>query len=114
SAESVILDIGFKTEGVLPRSEFPSDREAPNPGDKLQVTIKGRDPQGYYQLTRSQAARPTDWAALEKAFNDRTTIIGIVTGIVKGGLNVDVGVRAYMPPARGGGRDSAKLGKLTE
>src|SRR2546430_16637235 len=43
SAESVILDIGFKTEGVLPRSEFPSDREAPNPGDKLQVTIRSEE-----------------------------------------------------------------------
>ena len=114
SAESVILDIGFKTEGVLPRSEFPSDREAPNPGDKLQVTIKGRDPQGYYQLTRSQAARPTDWAALEKAFNDRTTIIGIVIGIVKGGLNVDVGVRAFMPASRSGVRDASEMEKLIE
>src|SRR5207302_1809833 len=114
SAESVILDIGFKTEGVLPRSEFPSDREAPNPGDKLQVTIKGRDPQGYYQLTRSQAARPTDWAALEKAFNDRTTIIGIVTGIVKGGLNVDVGARAFMPASRSGVRDASEMEKLSE
>src|SRR5690349_12928808 len=50
SADSVFIDLGFKTEGVLPLSEFPSDQEAAKPGDKLQVTIKGRDPEGYYLL----------------------------------------------------------------
>ena len=114
SADSVILDIGFKTEGVLPLSECSSDREPPSPGDKLQVTIKGRDPQGYYQLTRSKATRPTDWAALEKAFNEKTTIMGTVTGVVKGGLSVDVGVRAFMPASRSGARDAAEMEKLVE
>src|SRR5205807_3149098 len=99
SADSVFVDIGFKTEGVLPLSEFQND-SAVKPGDKLQVTIKGRDPEGYYQLTRSKAARPTDWAALERAFADKTTIVGTVTGVVKGGLSVDVGVRAFMPASR--------------
>ena len=113
SADSVILDIGFKTEGVLPLSEFSSDR-VPNPGDRLQVTIKGRDPEGYYQLTRGKAARPTDWAALEKAFNEKTPIIGVVTGVVKGGLSVDVGVRAFMPASRSGARDASEMEKLVE
>src|SRR5437762_2347949 len=66
--DSVVLDIGFKTEGVLPLAELGKDRETVKPGDKLQVTIKGRDPEGYYQLTRGKVVRPTDWAALEKAF----------------------------------------------
>src|SRR5205807_3205215 len=113
SADSVFVDIGFKTEGVLPLSEFQND-SAVKPGDKLQVTIKGRDPEGYYQLTRSKAARPTDWPALERAFADKTTIIGTVTGVVKGGLSVDVGVRAFMPASRSGTRDASELGKLIE
>jgi len=113
SADSVFVDIGFKTEGVLPLSEFQND-SAVKPGDKLQVTIKGRDPEGYYQLTRSKAARPTDWAALERAFADKTTIVGTVTGVVKGGLSVDVGVRAFMPASRSGVRDAAELEKLVE
>src|SRR5882762_5799074 len=58
SPDSVVLDIGFKTEGILPLSELGNDRPAVKPGDKLNVTIKGRDPEGYYQLTRSSAARP--------------------------------------------------------
>jgi small subunit ribosomal protein S1 len=113
SADSVVLDIGFKTEGVLPLSEF-SDREAVKTGDRLQVSIKGRDPEGYYQLTRSKAARPTDWAALERAFANKTPIIGVVTAVVKGGLSVDVGVRAFMPASRSGVRDAAELEKLVE
>jgi small subunit ribosomal protein S1 len=114
STDSVVLDIGFKTEGILPLSEFQNDREAVKPGDKLQVTIKGRDPEGYYELTRSKAARPKDWAALERAFADKTTIVGTVTAIVKGGLSVDVGVRAFMPASRSGTRDAAALEKLVE
>src|SRR6266699_5963872 len=77
-SDSVVVDLGFKTEGALPLSEFQNDREAVKPGDKLQVTIKGRDPGGYYLLTRSKAARPTDWASLETAFAVKTTIVGTV------------------------------------
>src|SRR5579864_6645555 len=114
SSDSVVIDLGFKTEGVLPLSEIQSDRETVKPGDKLQVTIKGRDPQGYYQLTRSKASRPTDWAALERAFANKATIVGTVTGVVKGGLSVDVGLRAFMPASRSGVRDAAEMEKLVE
>src|SRR6266478_2718572 len=113
SSDSVFIDLGLKTEGVLSFSEFQNDA-AVKPGDKLQVTIKGRDPEGYYLLTRSKAARPANWAALERAFADKTTIVGTVTGVVKGGLSVDVGVRAFMPASRSGVRDSAELEKLVE
>jgi small subunit ribosomal protein S1 len=114
SSDSVFIDLGFKTEGVLPLSEFQNDREAVKPGDKLQVTIKGREVGGYYQLTRSKAARPADWAALERAFADKATIVGMVTGVVKGGVSVDVGVRAFMPASRSGVRDVAEMEKLVE
>src|ERR1700694_529233 len=111
TADSVVLDIGFKTEGVLPLSAFPPDKP-PQPGDKVQVTVKGRDPEGYYELTRGKVERPTDWASLEKAFAEKSTIIGTVTGVVKGGLSVDVGVRAFMPASRSGTRDASELEKL--
>ncbi|HZQ18072.1 MAG TPA: 30S ribosomal protein S1 [Terriglobales bacterium] len=114
SSDSVFIDLGLKTEGVLPLSEFQNDREAVEPGAKLQVAIKGRDPEGYYLLTRSKAARPTDWTALERAFADKTTIVGTVTGVIKGGLSVDVGVRAFMPASRSGVRDAAEMEKLVE
>jgi small subunit ribosomal protein S1 len=110
--DSVVLDVGFKTEGVLAISELRG--ETVQPGDKLNVTIKGRDPEGYYQLTRGKISRPTDWTAFEKAFNEKATILGTVTGVVKGGVSVDVGVRAFMPASRSGVRDAAELEKLVE
>jgi small subunit ribosomal protein S1 len=113
TADSIILDIGFKTEGVLPLTAFPADKP-PKPGDKVQVTVKGRDPEGYYELTRGKVERPTDWASLEKAFAEKSTIIGTVTGVVKGGLSVDVGVRAFMPASRSGTRDASELEKLVK
>jgi len=113
TADSVVLDIGFKTEGVLPLSAFPADKPV-KPGDKVQVTVKGRDPEGYYELTRGKVERPTDWASLEKAFAEKSTIIGTVTGVVKGGLSVDVGVRAFMPASRSGTHDASEMEKLVE
>ena len=113
TADSIVLDIGFKTEGVLPLTAFPADKP-PKPGDKVQVTIKGRDPEGYYELTRGKVEHPTDWASLEKAFAEKSTIVGTVTGVVKGGLSVDIGVRAFMPASRSGTKDASELEKLVE
>ncbi|HKM47795.1 MAG TPA: 30S ribosomal protein S1 [Terriglobales bacterium] len=113
TADSIVLDIGFKTEGVLPLTAFPADKP-PKPGDKVQVTIKGRDPEGYYELTRGKVEHPTDWASLEKAFAEKSTIVGTVTGVIKGGLSVDIGVRAFMPASRSGTHDASELEKLVE
>jgi small subunit ribosomal protein S1 len=113
TVDSIVLDIGYKTEGVLPLTAFPAD-ELPKPGDKVQVTIKGRDPEGYYELTRGKVDRPTDWESLERAFAEKSTIVGTVTGVVKGGLSVDIGVRAFMPASRSGTHDASELEKLVE
>jgi small subunit ribosomal protein S1 len=112
SAESVFVDIGYKTEGILPLAIFQSAGESVEPGGKLLVTVKGRDPEGYYELSRLKIAQPKDWSSLERAFADKTIIAGTVTGVVKGGLTVDVGVRAFMPGSRSGARDAAEMEKL--
>src|SRR5712671_412224 len=114
SGDSVFLDIGFKSEGILPLAALQGSGETVKPGDKLPVSVKGRDPEGYYQLTRAKVERPKDWAALEKAFADKSTIVGTVTGVIKGGLSVDVGVRAFMPASRSGARDAAEMKKMVE
>lgn len=111
TADSVVLDIGFKTEGVLPRTAFP-EQAIPKPGDKLTVTVKGRNAEGYYELSRGRVTQPKDWESLEKAFAEKTTISGTVIGVVKGGLNVDVGVRAFLPASRSRARDAAEMEKL--
>jgi small subunit ribosomal protein S1 len=112
SSDAVYLDIGFKTEGILPLAAFQGAGETVKPGDKLTVTVKGRDPEGYYELSRFKVEQPTDWSSLEKAFNGKATISGTVMAVVKGGLSVDVGVRAFMPASRTGTRDAAEMEKL--
>jgi len=114
TVDSVLVDIGFKSEGILPLAAFQSAGEAVKAGDKLVVSIKGRDPEGYYELSLGKIERPKDWASLQKAFTEKTTIVGTVTGVVKGGLTVDVGVRAFMPASRSGARDTAEMEKLVE
>jgi small subunit ribosomal protein S1 len=112
TAESVLVDIGFKTEGILPLADFTKAGETVKRGDKIPVSIKGRDPEGYYELSRMKVERPRDWSALEKAFADKAPIAGVVTAVVKGGLSVDVGVRAFMPASRSGAREAADVEKL--
>lgn len=112
SAESVFVDIGFKTEGILPLTLFQSANETVEVGNKLLVTVKGRNEEGYYELSRQRVERPKDWTALEKAFADKAIIVGTVTGVVKGGLSVDVGSRAFMPGSRSGARDATEMEKL--
>jgi small subunit ribosomal protein S1 len=112
SAESVFLDIGYKTEGILPLAPFTGAGETVKVGDKFQVFVKGRNQEGYYELSRKKVELPKDWSALEAAFADKTVILGTVTAVVKGGLSVDVGVRAFMPSSRSGERDAATMEKL--
>jgi small subunit ribosomal protein S1 len=111
SVDSVFVDIGFKSEGILPLTEFAST-ETVKPGDKLRVSVKGRDLDGYYELSRTRIEQPKDWAALARAFAEKATITGTVTGLIKGGFSVDVGVRAFMPASRSGVRDAAEMAKL--
>ncbi|WP_158792537.1 30S ribosomal protein S1 [Granulicella sp. L60] len=112
SVDSVYVDIGYKTEGVLPLSVFESAGEKVEPGSKLLVSVKGRNEEGYYELSRLRVEQPKDWTALEKAFEDKAIVSGTVTAVVKGGLTVDVGVRAFMPGSRSGARDAAEMEKL--
>src|ERR1700691_1714602 len=112
TADSVILDIGFKVEGVLPRAIFSDSAESVAPGDKFPVSVKGRNAEGYYELSRFKVSQPTDWSSLEVAYAQKVPIVGTVTAVVKGGLSVDVGVRAFMPASRSGVREAGEMEKL--
>jgi small subunit ribosomal protein S1 len=112
TADHVVLDIGYKMEGVLPRSLFSQNAEEVKAGDRFPVSITGRNEEGYYELSRFRVAQPRDWSALERAFSEKIAVAGTVTAAVKGGLSVDVGVRAFMPASRSGTRDAAELESL--
>jgi small subunit ribosomal protein S1 len=110
SSEFVFFDIGYKSEGILPLSALQGEKL--QPGDKAVVTVKGRDLDGYYELSRFKVERPMDWTALEAAFAQKSAILGTVTAVVKGGFSVDVGVRAFMPASRSGVREASEMEKL--
>ena len=110
SGDSVFVDVGLKSEGMLPLTALQGENV--KVGDKLVVSVKGRNPEGYYELSRGKVQRTTDWPSLEQAFAEKATILGTVTGVVKGGLSVDVGVRAFMPASRSGTRAAAEMEKL--
>ncbi len=111
-AESVYIDIGYKTEGILPRTAFANNAEAVEVGQKFSVSVKGRNVERYYELSLLKVAQATDWGSLEEAFKNKTAVVGTVTAVVKGGLSVDVGVRAFMPASRSGTREAGEMEKL--
>jgi len=112
--DNVFFDIGQKTEGVMPVAALRDD-QGPipvKPGDVILVGVKGRNEEGYYQLSLIKVDRPKDWSALQKAFDEKLTVSGLVTAVIKGGLSVDVGMRAFMPASRSGARDVPEMQTL--
>ncbi len=112
SADQVFLDIGYKAEGVLPRSSFENNADGVKPGDSFPVSVTGRNEEHYYELSRFKVAQVRDWTAIEAAFADKVAVVGTVTEVRKGGVTVDIGVRAFMPASRSGTRDAVELEKL--
>jgi small subunit ribosomal protein S1 len=112
--ETVFFDIGQKTEGIMPVSLLRDEKGpiAVKPGDVIQVGVKGRNEEGYYELSLIRIERPKDWSGLQKAFDEKLNIPGTITGVIKGGLSVDVGVRAFMPASRSGARDVPEMQTL--
>jgi len=110
----VLVDIGRKREGILPAELFraPEGRLNVNIGDRLTVAVTGRSVEGYYALSTVRVKRPTDWSALEQARLSGSVIAGTVREVIKGGLSVDVGVRAFLPASRSGARDAAEMEAL--
>ena len=97
--DGVFVDIGRKSEAFLPlenRSEKDEDPEL-RVGNSVDISITGRSPDGYLLLSRVIAERPQNWAQFEWAFSTGAAVAGTVTETIKGGLAVDVGVRAFMP-----------------
>jgi small subunit ribosomal protein S1 len=108
--EAIFVDIGRKTEGILRPETL---RGAPlKAGDVVSVNIGVRNEEGYYELSTTHVTQPKDWSAIQAAFDEKRTIAGTVTEVVKGGLRVDIGMRAFMPASRSGARDIPEMERL--
>ncbi len=112
--DKVFFDVGQKIEGVMDASLLRDEKGLIElkPGDTVQVGINGRNEEGYIQLSLIRVERPKDWSGLQKAFDEKLTISGTVSSVIKGGLAVDIGMRAFMPASRSGARDVPEMQTL--
>ena len=100
TAQEVIIDFGYKSEGLVPIEQFrsPDGEIQVHPGEVVDVMIDhGEEVEGYILLSHEKAARLRVWENLEKASQEQLIISGRVLGRVKGGLSVDVGITGFMP-----------------
>ncbi len=96
----VIVDVGYKSEGVIGVQEFLDEngQVTVQPGDIVDVLLeRTEDRDGYVVLSREKAEKMKIWDDVEKAFADKKVVIGRVIERIKGGLAVDIGVRAFLP-----------------
>lgn len=110
--DGVFVDIGQKSEAFLPIDPATEPDEPLEVGHSIEVVISGRSREGYPLLSSLSAQRPRGWLQLETAYNSGGTVLGKVIGTIKGGLSVDVGVRAFMPASRSGERTEEGLQAL--
>jgi small subunit ribosomal protein S1 len=93
----VLVDIGYKSEGVIPASEF-DDMDAVEVGDEVEVLLeKLENEDGMVVLSKEKAAHKQNWDKIVKVFEGDGLIKGKVKAVVKGGLTVNIGVEAFLP-----------------
>jgi small subunit ribosomal protein S1 len=95
----VVVDLGQKTEGLIPAAEFAADTEIPrpDPNSTIEVQRTGEKKDGYTIVSYQKVLRRRTWEKLEAAFKAKETLTGKVVDRIKGGVVVDVGVRAFLP-----------------
>ena len=97
--DKVIVDIGYKSEGIIPADQFSNEElQAIKIGDRLQVYIEDReDAEGNLVLSKEKADKMKVWEDLEKAYKDEKIVDGRILSRIKGGMMVDIGVKAFLP-----------------
>jgi small subunit ribosomal protein S1 len=98
----VVVDIGTKREGLIPASEFAEVTTAPplTPGQVVEVERLGEEKDGYTLLSYQRPLRRATWKKIEEAYRSKANIEATVTDTIKGGLVVEIGVRAFLPASQ--------------
>ncbi|MFI5007326.1 MAG: 30S ribosomal protein S1, partial [Solirubrobacterales bacterium] len=100
SESEVVVDVGYKSEGIIPLDEFRDEtgQISVKRGDLVDVLLeKTEDKEGYVVLSKEKAEKMKVWDDVERAYQERRVVVGRVIERVKGGLAVDIGVRAFLP-----------------
>jgi len=95
----LVVDVGLKSEGLVPLEQVTDHTGAVkfNAGDVIDVVIEREEQEGGYLVSYEKAQRLRAWDSVEKAANEKTPVTGTVVGRVKGGLTVDIGMKAFLP-----------------
>jgi small subunit ribosomal protein S1 len=95
----VVIDVGLKSEGLIPIEQVVDHTGQPKlkPGDSVDVVVEREEAEGGFLVSYDKAQRLRVWDTIEKAANEKTLVTGTVLGRVKGGLTVDIGIKAFLP-----------------
>ena len=106
--EFVLVDIGYKSEGSIPISEWEEEEEQPEVGQTIQILVEdiedamGRtdDPHGMITLSKKKAQKILDWQHMMQEVEEGQVVTGNVVRKIKGGLLVDIGVNVFLPASQ--------------
>jgi small subunit ribosomal protein S1 len=117
--EFVLVDVGYKSEGQIPRNEWEEGEPPPEPGMKIRVLIEdvedsqglGEETRGMILLSKRKARKIEDWENVMKTVKENDVVTGVVTRKIKGGLLVDInGVNVFLPASQVDIRRPADIG----
>jgi small subunit ribosomal protein S1 len=109
--DDVLVDVGYKSEGVVPANEWDPDEPPPEPGQQIEVLLEEvEDQQGLVQLSRRKAKRQRDWERIISLNKEGDRVKGKVLRKIKGGLLVDIGVNVFLPASQVDIRRPADIG----
>ncbi len=99
--DQVVIDIGYKSEGLVPLNEWDEHEPRPEPGDPVEVLLEGmEDDTGEIVLSRRKAHRMRAWENVISKHHEGDVVTGLVTKKIKGGLLVDIGVNVFLPASQ--------------
>jgi len=104
----VVVDIGYKSEGIVPTSDWEEDEEKPVVGEIIKVLIEQdededvpvREHRGMINLSKKKAAKIEAWDNMMKSVKENDIVNGMITRKIKGGLLVDIGVPVFLPASQ--------------
>lgn len=111
--DSVLVDVGYKSEGIIDLDEFPDQGRYLQVGEEVDVLLEEKeDSEGQVILSKEKANRIKVWDEISKRYDSNDIVEGVVVARIKGGLTVDIGLKAFLPGSQIDLRPVRNLDKL--
>jgi small subunit ribosomal protein S1 len=111
--DSVLVDVGYKSEGIIDLDEFPDQGRHLRVGEEVDVLLEEKeDSEGQVILSKEKANRIKIWDDISKKYDNNDVVDGVVVARIKGGLTVDIGLKAFLPGSQIDLRPVRNLDKL--